>query len=61
MGVLPLKMGNNACKSCSVSGSQLLDHCPECGDPFAHPSIGQKLRATFGVVGTLAVAAALVL
>jgi hypothetical protein len=54
-------MGNNTCTSCSVSGSQLLDHCPECGDPFAHPSIGQKLRATFGVVGILAVAAALVL
>ena len=52
-------MGNNTCTSCNVSGSQLLDHCPECGDSFAHPSIAQKLRATFGVVGILAVAAAL--
>ena len=38
-----------------------MDHCPECGDPFAHPSIGQKLRTTFGLVGILAVAAALIL
>ena len=38
-----------------------MDDCPECVDPFAHPSIEQKLRATFGVVGILAVAAALVL
>jgi hypothetical protein len=38
-----------------------MDDCPECGDPFAYPSMGQKLRTTFGIVGILAIAAVLVL
>jgi len=38
-----------------------MDHCPECGDPFAHPSMGQKLRTTFGIVGILAIAVVLAL
>lgn len=56
-----ISMGLNSCNTCNVSGSQLMDHCPECGDPFAYPSIGQKLRATIGIVGILAIAAVLVL
>jgi len=38
-----------------------MDNCPECDDPFAYPSMGQKLRATFGIVGILAIAAVLIL
>jgi hypothetical protein len=38
-----------------------MDHCPECGDPFAYPSMGQKLRTTFGIVGILAIAVVLAL
>ena len=58
--ILPT-MRVNSCDTCNVSGSQLMDHCPECGDPFAYPYMGQKLRATFGIVGMLAIAAVLVL
>ena len=56
-----LRMSLNSCNTCNVSGSQLMDHCPECGDAFAYPSIGKKLRATIGIVGILAIAAVLVL
>lgn len=56
-----IAMSSNNCDTSNVSGSQLMDHCPECGDPFAYPSIGQKLRATFGIVGILAIAAVLAL
>ena len=56
-----IDMSLNSCDTCNVSGSQLMDHCPECGDPFAYPAMGQKLRATFGIVGILAIAAVLVL
>ena len=38
-----------------------MDHRPECSDPFAYPYMGQKLQATFGIVGMLAIAAVLVL
>ena len=54
-------MRSNSCDTCNVSGSQLMDHCPDCGDPFAYPSMWQRLRATFGIVGILAIAAVLVL
>ena len=56
-----MSMSLNSCNTCNVSGSQLMDHCPECGDPFAHPSMGQKLRTTLGIVGILAIAVVLAL
>jgi rRNA maturation protein Nop10 len=50
-------MDMNSCDTCNVSGNHLMDHCPECGDPFAYPTMGQKFRATLGIFGLLAIAA----
>ena len=52
-----IDMDTNSCDTCNVSGNHLMDHCPECGDPFAYPTMGQKFRATLGIFGLLAIAA----
>ena len=54
-------MNSKTCNTCNVSGNQLMDNCPECGDPFANEFRPQSLRTTLSVLGLIAIASVIVL
>jgi len=54
-------MNSKTCNTCNVSGNQLMDNCPECGDPFANEFRPQSFRTTLSVLGLIAIASVFVL
>ena len=49
-------MKNAACKSCNVTGNQLMDACPECGTDLVYPLVERKFRTALGLLGLVAIA-----